>query len=303
MVETERPISSVVLGLKSDGNDEPLTVEPRELLYHTLVVGQSGSGKSYFVARLIEEILLKTYARIVVLDPNGDFRRLHVPSPTVWTEHETSLRRVRDSLSDGECPEHEVESEFTSEWQLRRFQYLIAEDDLVTGSFSPAVTIDRLVIHWDSVLREREFLLGLGPEDSAGAWLALRACEQRLEREIADPASVRSDATIDSLVDIAAEFEARNIKMDDYPFARNLEGEVWIQAGAYLRRLRSTYQLWWNVRGPLPRPAGLSDYLNRPFAKETRHDTNHWNALVLALDAAETPDVLLAAHLTLATLW
>lgn len=47
---------------------------------HLLVIGQSGSGKSYFLGRLIEEIALKTSARVVVLDRAGDFVKLGVAS-------------------------------------------------------------------------------------------------------------------------------------------------------------------------------------------------------------------------------
>lgn len=45
---------------------------------HLLVVGQSGSGKSYFLGTLMEEIGGKTAARLVVLDRAGDFLRLSV---------------------------------------------------------------------------------------------------------------------------------------------------------------------------------------------------------------------------------
>ncbi|NVM24158.1 MAG: DUF87 domain-containing protein [Desulfobacterales bacterium] len=40
------------------------------------VLTQSGSGKSFLVGRLIEELVIKTNARVVVLDPNSDFVRL-----------------------------------------------------------------------------------------------------------------------------------------------------------------------------------------------------------------------------------
>jgi DNA helicase HerA-like ATPase len=43
---------------------------------HTLIVGQSRSGKTNAARRLLEEILLWTDARLVLFDPNGDFRWL-----------------------------------------------------------------------------------------------------------------------------------------------------------------------------------------------------------------------------------
>lgn len=46
------------------------------LANHTLIVGQSRSGKSTAARRIIEEVVLGTQARVVVLDPNADFVEL-----------------------------------------------------------------------------------------------------------------------------------------------------------------------------------------------------------------------------------
>ena len=43
---------------------------------HTLLCGQSGSGKTYALGVLIERLLLETGLRMVILDPNSDFVRL-----------------------------------------------------------------------------------------------------------------------------------------------------------------------------------------------------------------------------------
>ena len=40
---------------------------------HTFFCGQSGSGKSYALGTVLEQLLLETSLRIVVLDPNSDF--------------------------------------------------------------------------------------------------------------------------------------------------------------------------------------------------------------------------------------
>jgi DNA helicase HerA-like ATPase len=44
---------------------------------HTFLCGQSGSGKTYSLGVLLEQLLLHTELRMVILDPNGDFARLH----------------------------------------------------------------------------------------------------------------------------------------------------------------------------------------------------------------------------------
>src|SRR5262249_16138683 len=43
---------------------------------HTFLCGQSGSGKSYSLGLILEQLLLETNLQIVVLDPNSDFVRL-----------------------------------------------------------------------------------------------------------------------------------------------------------------------------------------------------------------------------------
>jgi DNA helicase HerA-like ATPase len=44
---------------------------------HTFFCGQSGSGKTYSLGVVLEQLLLETGLRIVILDPNSDFARLH----------------------------------------------------------------------------------------------------------------------------------------------------------------------------------------------------------------------------------
>ncbi len=43
---------------------------------HTFLCGQSGSGKSYSLGLVLEQLLLTTDLRIVIVDPNSDFARL-----------------------------------------------------------------------------------------------------------------------------------------------------------------------------------------------------------------------------------
>jgi DNA helicase HerA-like ATPase len=43
---------------------------------HTFFCGQSGSGKTYALGTVLEQLLLQTSLRVVILDPNSDFVRL-----------------------------------------------------------------------------------------------------------------------------------------------------------------------------------------------------------------------------------
>jgi DNA helicase HerA-like ATPase len=49
---------------------------------HTFVCGQSGSGKSYALGVLLEQLLIDTDLPMVILDPNGDFVGLGSTLPT-----------------------------------------------------------------------------------------------------------------------------------------------------------------------------------------------------------------------------
>ena len=43
---------------------------------HTFLCGQSGSGKTYSLGVVLEQLLTETDLRLVILDPNSDFVRL-----------------------------------------------------------------------------------------------------------------------------------------------------------------------------------------------------------------------------------
>jgi uncharacterized protein len=60
---------------------------------HTFLCGQSGSGKTYALGVVLEQLLLHTALRMVVLDPNGDFTRLGQVRPDAPLEVGDHLAR------------------------------------------------------------------------------------------------------------------------------------------------------------------------------------------------------------------
>jgi DNA helicase HerA-like ATPase len=54
----------------------PMALDAGGFDRHTFLCGQSGSGKSYALGLLLEQLLLETDLRIVILDPNSDCARL-----------------------------------------------------------------------------------------------------------------------------------------------------------------------------------------------------------------------------------
>jgi uncharacterized protein DUF87 len=61
---------------------------------HTFLCGQSGSGKSYALGVLIEQLLIDTDLPIIVLDPNGDFVGLGSTVDTAEPEERARLAQA-----------------------------------------------------------------------------------------------------------------------------------------------------------------------------------------------------------------
>ena len=66
---------------------------------HTFLCGQSGSGKTYSLGVVLEQLLLETDLRIVVLDPNSDFARLGQLQPDADTADAARYSEATRSLA------------------------------------------------------------------------------------------------------------------------------------------------------------------------------------------------------------
>lgn len=59
--------------------DAPLRLRSRGFNRHTFLCGQSGSGKTYALGVILEQLILETALPLIVLDPNGDYVHLGDP--------------------------------------------------------------------------------------------------------------------------------------------------------------------------------------------------------------------------------
>jgi hypothetical protein len=122
--------NTLVLGWAVDPNQDPIywvrpgatpgnhtdldlvTVRTTDMAAHTAIIAQSGSGKSFFLGRLIEEILIKTKGRCLVIDPNADFRRADEIDLSLWT-----APRYNRKTKSGKLPEETDGSAFAVAWR------------------------------------------------------------------------------------------------------------------------------------------------------------------------------------------
>ena len=93
--------------------DNDLVRVPAEALAnHLVLIAQSGSGKSYFLGRLVEEILIHTRCRCVILDPNADFRFANIVESTdLWTK-----ARYDSNSRSGKLPHERDRDAFQVDW-------------------------------------------------------------------------------------------------------------------------------------------------------------------------------------------
>jgi len=86
------PRSPLPVGTLSRAPGVPYAIDARGFDRHTFFCGQSGSGKTYALGAVLEQLLLRTRLRVIVLDPNSDFVRLPEPRPEVDADVATRWR-------------------------------------------------------------------------------------------------------------------------------------------------------------------------------------------------------------------
>jgi len=97
----------LTIGAKVADPATPAQLDPRRFNRHTFWCGQSGSGKTYALGVVLEQLLLHTELPMLILDPNADFVRLNQTSVGAPADHatqisESDIRVFRSGNADGE---------------------------------------------------------------------------------------------------------------------------------------------------------------------------------------------------------
>src|SRR5262249_32359656 len=161
--------SQLHLGWKMDvrSDDDPAYLRAKGVPAHIAVIAQSGSGKSFMLGRMLEEIAAKTLARFLILDPNSDFVKFSVVDNDAWT------RPIKGKFMRSDTLEA-----VKSRWDGVGFNALTDRPRESLGGVSGHVPIS---LSWSQMSREmKEGSLGI----SAATHPEEHAAFQQLERAI-----------------------------------------------------------------------------------------------------------------------
>ncbi|PYI38049.1 ATP-binding protein [Arthrobacter psychrolactophilus] len=100
-------MTTITIGVAVDNHGESVQLRAERFNRHTFWCGQSGSGKTYALGVVLEQLLLTTELPLLILDPNADFTRLNVARPGASPEEAeriaaTPMRILNSTKAHGE---------------------------------------------------------------------------------------------------------------------------------------------------------------------------------------------------------
>ena len=167
---TARPRARLAAGALALVPEVPMALDAGGFDRHTFLCGQSGSGKSYSLGLMLEQLLLETDLKIVILDPNGDCVRL--PETRDDADQDAAARWA--ALADG-IAVRSAGSEGNARLRVRF-------GELGTATQGALLRLDP--IRDRDEYAELAALLGSGPESLAGLVEEARANKSRLVERV-----------------------------------------------------------------------------------------------------------------------
>jgi hypothetical protein len=141
------PDEELHLGWHDRKKKSPLLINFRTACHHGAILAGSGAGKSTILGRIVEELLLRTDANVVIIDSNGDFRKAHIVADSGGKEGAV--------WNDGKRPPADIyydREPFTTRWRGQEKIHLRfgPNDELMDGakSAAPLLSWTALPVQW-----------------------------------------------------------------------------------------------------------------------------------------------------------
>lgn len=170
----------LTVGTLAEEPDRPAVIDGSRFNRHTFWCGQSGSGKTYALGVVLEQLLLRTELPVAILDPNADFVRLAATRDDADPAAAEQLSGLDIRVLNSSEPEDEHPGE-----QLRtRFVDLSVHSQAAIARLDPIRDEEEFnaLLHLDVTMRQEDRAL----------WLAELI-------DSADPARRRLGLRIDNL--------------------------------------------------------------------------------------------------------
>ena len=289
----------IVIGSHIDSKKGIVTLDEQDLLYHTAVIGQSGSGKSYFISRYIEEIILRSHARVVTIDPNGDFTNCYLAQPDAfWVSPQMAQEFSRLQTFENKILRNfETKSAFTYDWSRRNF-LIVSSDVNTSNQIRPNVRLAPLKVHWKELDYEQDFFLDLNPKSHPKLYQGYISCVHYIDEVVAN--EYPSGCSIEDLEEVANNFASRRIAMGTLSDKSTtlsagaiLDNDDWVAVRLMLRDLRKRFNRIWHIgslRGIDSPPPDLTSYIVSGFR------SNAWDFCAISLAGLQLNEMLFAAN-------
>jgi hypothetical protein len=131
---------------------EPVYLQGEGLIAHLAIIAQSGSGKSFMLGRMLEEIAAKTRARFLILDPNSDFVKFGAVDAGVWDRLKEKFR----TDDKGNYLEDDAPASFARRWQHVGFTVLTEGDPGNLRGALPNATLSAISLSWPDLSEDRQ---------------------------------------------------------------------------------------------------------------------------------------------------
>lgn len=100
-------MTTMTIGTRIDDGDTAVELIAKKFNRHTFWCGQSGSGKTYALGVVLEQLLLHTELPLLILDPNADFVRLQetraeADGAAARAIADSDIRVLRSTVADAE---------------------------------------------------------------------------------------------------------------------------------------------------------------------------------------------------------
>ncbi|PSH02097.1 MAG: hypothetical protein BRC26_02295, partial [Nanohaloarchaea archaeon QH_8_44_6] len=183
--KADQELISDTLGLKDSGlsvgyletnPDIDIYVNSEDFYKHFAVLAQTGAGKSYLTAVLIEELLEKDFP-VLVLDPHGEYSSLELPNPN----------KEDDEAKGYEIKEYSPNTDVNSEALPITFSALNMQKKELLEVIPDSLTNSQMGVLYNALKRLRDkdedynltdIMDAVSQEESSAKWNLLNSLEQ-----------------------------------------------------------------------------------------------------------------------------